>query len=47
MYNHACMANWLAYAKANNALPNVITWHQLTTGSYASVAANVAGLQGP
>ncbi len=42
VYNHAWMANWLAYAKANNALPNVITWHQLTTGSYASVAANVA-----
>jgi hypothetical protein len=42
VYNHAWMANWLAYAKANNALPNVITWHQLTTGSYANVAANVA-----
>jgi len=42
VYNHAWMANWLAYAKANNALPNVITWHQLTTGSYASVAADVA-----
>jgi Carbohydrate binding module (family 35) len=42
VYNHAWMANWLAYAKANNALPNVITWHQLTAGSYASVAANVA-----
>jgi hypothetical protein len=42
VYNHAWMAGWLAYAKANNALPNVITWHQLTTGSYASVAADVA-----
>src|SRR5450755_3806196 len=42
IYNHAWMAGWLAYAKANNALPNVITWHQLTTGSYASVAADVA-----
>src|SRR5450756_339088 len=42
VYNHAWMANWLAYAKANNALPSVITWHQLTTGSHANVAANVA-----
>jgi hypothetical protein len=41
-YNHAWLADWLAYAKAHNALPNVITWHQLTTGSYASVAADVA-----
>jgi hypothetical protein len=41
-YNHAWMAGWLAYAKASNALPNVITWHQLTTGSYSNVAANVA-----
>jgi hypothetical protein len=39
------MAGWLAYAKANNALPNVITWHQLTTGSYASVGANVADFE--
>jgi len=36
------MASFLTYAKANNALPNVITWHQLTTGSYGNVAANVA-----
>jgi hypothetical protein len=42
VYNHAWMASFLAYAKASNALPNVITWHQLTTGSYASVAADVA-----
>lgn len=42
VYNHAWMANWLAYAKASNALPNVITWHQVTTGSYASVAADIA-----
>ena len=42
VYNHAWMAGWLAYAKASNALPNVITWHQLTTGSYSSVAADVA-----
>jgi hypothetical protein len=41
-YNHSWMASFLAYAKANNALPNVITWHQLTTGSYGSVAADVA-----
>jgi Carbohydrate binding module (family 35) len=42
VYNHAWMADWLAYAKASNALPNVITWHQLSPGSYANVAANVA-----
>jgi hypothetical protein len=42
VYNHAWMASFLTYAKANNALPNVITWHQLTTGSSASVGANVA-----
>ncbi len=44
-YNHAWMASFLAYAKASNALPNVITWHQLTTGSYGSVAADVADLR--
>jgi hypothetical protein len=42
VYSHAFMASFLAYAKANNALPNVITWHQLTTGSSSNVAANVA-----
>lgn len=42
VYNHAWLASFLAYAKANNALPNVITWHQLTTGSYSDVAADVA-----
>ena len=42
IYNHAWMAGWLAYAKASNALPNVITWHQLTSGSAGAIAANVA-----
>jgi hypothetical protein len=42
VYNYAFMASFLAYAKANNALPNVITWHQLTTGSSSGVGANVA-----
>jgi hypothetical protein len=44
-YNHAFMASFLAYAKANNALPNVITWHQLTTGSASTVAGNVADFE--
>jgi len=42
IYNHAWMAGWLAYAKANNALPNVITWHQLSSGSAATIGTNVA-----
>ncbi len=42
IYNHAWMAGWLAYAKANNALPNVITWHQLSTGSAGTIGGNVA-----
>ncbi len=45
VYNHAFMASFLAYAKANNALPNIVTWHQLTTGSYSSVGADVADFQ--
>jgi hypothetical protein len=42
VYSHAWMADWLAYAKANNALPNIITWHQLTTGSYATLASQIS-----
>jgi Carbohydrate binding module (family 35) len=44
-YNHAGMASFLAYAKANNALPNVITWHQLTSGSSSNVGGNIADFQ--
>ena len=35
------MQSFLSYAKANNALPDVVVWHELNHSS-ASIAANVA-----
>jgi hypothetical protein len=40
VYNHAWMSNFLTYAKAHNALPNVISWHELT--SWTSIPGDVA-----
>lgn len=42
VYNHAWMLSFLTNAKATNTLPNVLSWHQLTSGQYSTIAANVA-----
>ncbi len=39
-WNESWMQNFLSYAKANNALPDIISWHEL--GGPASIAADVA-----
>jgi Carbohydrate binding module (family 35) len=39
-YNHARLHDLLAYAKATNELPDVITWHELSRSSLASYRAN-------
>jgi hypothetical protein len=42
-WNESWMHNFLGYAKANNALPDIISWHELGgPGSIADVAACVA-----
>lgn len=39
-WNESWMQNFLSYAKANNALPDIISWHEL--GGPSSIAADVA-----
>jgi hypothetical protein len=39
-WNESWMQNFLSYAKANNALPDIISWHEL--GGPGSIAADVA-----
>jgi carbohydrate binding protein with CBM35 domain len=40
-WNASTMQSFLSYAKANNALPDVVIWHELNHSS-ASIAADVA-----
>jgi hypothetical protein len=40
-WNASSMQSFLSYAKANNALPDVVIWHELNHSS-ASIAADVA-----
>ena len=40
-WNESWMQNFLSYAKANNALPDIISWHELGGGP-GSIAADVA-----
>jgi hypothetical protein len=40
VYNHAWMSDFLTYAKAHNALPDVVSWHELT--SWTSIPGDVA-----
>ena len=39
-YNASFMSSFLSNAKANNALPNIISWHEL--GGQGSIAADIA-----
>lgn len=39
-YNASYMSSFLSYAKANNALPNIISWHEL--GGQANIAAHIS-----
>jgi hypothetical protein len=43
-YDPTVMADFLSYAKANNVLPNIITWHELSTSSLQTYPANHASL---
>jgi hypothetical protein len=38
-YNHATMSTFLTYAKANNCLPDIISWHELS--GIANLANNL------
>jgi hypothetical protein len=42
IYNHAWMLSFLQNAKATNTVPNVISWHQLTSTQYSTIGTNVA-----
>ncbi len=39
-YNASFMSSFLNYAKANNALPNIISWHEL--GGQGSIVADIS-----
>lgn len=41
-YDPTVMADFLAYAKANNVLPDMITWHELSPSSLQNYPANYA-----
>jgi hypothetical protein len=34
LYDNNAYTSWLTYAKAHNAVPNQITWHELTNSTY-------------
>jgi hypothetical protein len=40
VYNATFMRSFLTYAKANNALPDIVCWHELTAAS--NIAADIA-----
>jgi hypothetical protein len=41
-YNRTRLSDLLAYAKARNQLPDVVTWHELATSSLANYRGNYA-----
>jgi hypothetical protein len=43
-YDPTVMGDFLAYAKANNVLPNMITWHELSPSSLQNYPANYASV---
>ena len=43
-YDPTVMGDFLAYAKANNVLPNMITWHELSPASLQDYPANYASV---
>lgn len=45
-YDPTVMADFLAYAKANDVLPSIITWHELSPSSLQDYPANYASLTG-
>ncbi len=45
VYNSTVMSDFLAYAKANNVLPNFITWHVLENGTEESFPSDYANLK--
>jgi hypothetical protein len=45
-YDPTVMGDFLAYAKANGVLPNMITWHELSPSSLQDYPANYASVTG-
>lgn len=43
-YDPTVMGDFLAYAKANNVLPNMITWHELSPSSLQNYPASYASV---
>ena len=43
-YDPTVMGDFLAYAKANNVLPDMITWHELSPSSLQNYPANYASV---
>ena len=43
-YDPTVMGDFLAYAKANNVLPSIITWHELSPSSLQDYPANYASV---
>lgn len=40
-YNHTFMMNFLTYCKANNCLPDIISYHELEDNSYTDIQTHV------